>query len=153
MASGGRNRALQERGLFLGGSAPRESTVFLSRPRADKIQSCRWQSHAGRELCQQERRARPKNRPSEEGDDSDPGLASRRDCVLTLACGGQPAREHRAARLQRPRLRSSLDQSFFSDLSQNWSGSHVETVESECTQVRLFVCREPTRRVFIFIAT
>ena len=30
---------------------------------------------------------RPKNRPSDKGDDSDPGLASRRDCVLTAnAC-------------------------------------------------------------------
>ena len=31
--------------------------VCLSRPQADKVQSCRWQSHAGRELPQQERRA------------------------------------------------------------------------------------------------
>ena len=30
------NRALQERGLFLAGSAPREFTVCLSRPQADK---------------------------------------------------------------------------------------------------------------------
>ena len=31
--------------------------VCLSRLQADKVQSCRWQSHAGRELPQQERRA------------------------------------------------------------------------------------------------
>ena len=57
MASGCRNRALQERGLFLGGSAPGESAVCLSWPQADKVQACRRWSHAKRDFLQQERRA------------------------------------------------------------------------------------------------
>ena len=40
--------------------------VCLSRLQADKVRSCRWQSHAGRELPQQEGR-RPKDRSVQEG--------------------------------------------------------------------------------------
>ena len=40
--------------------------VCLSRLQADKVRSCRWQSHAGRELPQQEGR-RPKDRSAEKG--------------------------------------------------------------------------------------